>query len=106
MLFRSSYSNDEMKSERDRRLKSGAGEAYRKAKAGLSESVEMLDEAFKAGMVKLKDGGSVVLKKEDADLLNKMFKDLSTANRKKMQEVAMKDKSGFEEILGFAREAI
>ena len=101
-----SYSNDEMKSERDRRLKSGAGEAYRKAKAGLSESVEMLDEAFKAGMVKLKDGGSVVLKKEDADLLNKMFKDLSTANRKKMQEVAMKDKSGFEEILGFAREAI
>ena len=142
-----SYSNDEMKSERDRRLKSGAGEAYRKAKAGLSEvtqtaikktvtyidpkghsrtrnvpvkridkdergqdkireSVEMLDEAFKVGMVKLKDGGSVVLKKEDADLLNKMFKDLSTANRKKMQEVAMKDKSGFEEILGFAREAI
>ena len=101
-----SYSNDEMKSERDRRLKSGEGEAYRKAKAGLSESVEMLDEAFKAGMVKLKDGGSVVLKKEDADLLNKMFKDLSTANRKKMQEVAMKDKSGFEEILGFAREAI
>jgi hypothetical protein len=142
-----SYSNDDMKSERDRRLKSGEGEAYRKAKAGLSEvtqtamkktvtyidpeghsrtrnvpvkridkdehgqdkireSVEMLDEAFKAGMVKLKDGGSVVLKKEDADLLNKMFKDLSTSNRKKMQEVAMKDKNGFDEILGFAREAL
>lgn len=101
-----SYSNDEMKSERDRRLKSGEGEAYRKAKAGLSESIEMLDEAFKAGMVKLKDGGSVVLKKEDADLLNKMFKDLSSTNRKKMQEVAMKDKNGFDEILGFAREAI
>lgn len=142
-----SYSNDEMKSERDRRLKSGGGEAYRKAKAGLSEvtqtamkktvtfidpkghsrtrnvpvkrvdhdehgqdkireSVQMLDEAFKAGMVKLKDGGSVILKKEDADLLNKMFKDLSSTNRKKMQEVAMKDKNGFDEILGFAREAL
>lgn len=142
-----SYSNDEMKSERDRRLKTGEGEAYRKAKAGLSEvtqtamkktvtyvdpkghsrtrnvpvkrvdrdehgqdkireSAEMLDEAFKAGMVKLKDGGSVILKKEDSDLLNKMFKDLSSTNRKKMQEVAMKDKNGFDEILGFAREAI
>jgi hypothetical protein len=70
------------------------------------EEVEMLDETFKQGVVKLKDGGSVVLKKEDADLLNQMFKDLSAGNRKKMQEVAMKDKSGFEEILGFAREAL
>jgi hypothetical protein len=72
----------------------------------MRESVEILDEAFKVGIVKLKDGGSVVLKKEDVDLLNKMFKDLSTSNRKKMQEVAMKDKAGFEEILSFAREAI
>jgi hypothetical protein len=70
------------------------------------EEVEMLDETFKQGVVKLKDGGSVVLKKEDADLLNQMFKDLSAGNRKKMQEVAMKDKAGFEEILGFAREAL
>jgi hypothetical protein len=142
-----SYSNDEMKSERDRRLKSGEGEAYRKAKAGLNEvtqtamkksvtyidpkghsrtrdvpvkriekdergqdkireSVEMLDEAFKAGMVKLKDGGSVILKKEDADLLNKMFKGLSSTNRKKMEDTMMTDKAGFEEIVGFAREAM
>jgi uncharacterized protein YdbL (DUF1318 family) len=72
----------------------------------MSEEVEVLDEAFKQGVIKLKDGGSVVLKKEDADLLNQMFKDLSSANRSKMQEVAMKDKTGFEEILGFAREAL
>lgn len=72
----------------------------------MHEEVEVLDEAFKQGIVKLKDGSSIVLKKEDANLLNQMFKDLSTANRKKMQEVAMKDKSGFEEILGFAREAL
>jgi hypothetical protein len=141
-----SYTKDEMKKERDRRLKTDPM-GYRSAKAGLNEvtqtamkktvsyidpkghsrtrdvpvkridkdehgqekireSVEILDEAFKVGMVKLKDGGSVVLKKEDVDLLNKMFKDLSTSNRKKMQEVAMKDKAGFEEILSFAREAI
>jgi hypothetical protein len=73
---------------------------------GVESPTQMLDETFKQGVVKLKDGGSVVLKKEDADLLNQMFKDLSAANRKKMQEVAMKDKAGFEEILGFAREAL
>ena len=72
----------------------------------MHEEVESLDEAFKQGIVKLKDGSSVGLKKEDADLLNQMFKDLSANNRKKMQEVAMKDKAGFEEILGFAREAL
>jgi hypothetical protein len=71
-----------------------------------NEEVEALDEAFKQGIVKLKDGSSITLKKEDAGLLNQMFKDLSTNNRKKMQEVAMKDKAGFEEILGFAREAL
>jgi hypothetical protein len=73
---------------------------------GVESPTQMLDETFKQGVVKLKDGGSVVLKKEDADLLNQMFKDLSAGNRKKMQEVAMKDKAGFEEILGFAREAL
>jgi hypothetical protein len=72
----------------------------------MDEEVEILDEAFNQGIVKLKDGSSVALKKEDADLLNQMFKDLSSANRGKMQEIAMKDKAGFEEILGFAREAL
>ena len=72
----------------------------------MHEEVEQLDEAFKQGIVKLKDGSSVTLNKEDAGLLNQMFKDLSANNRKKMQEVAMKDKAGFEEILGFAREAL
>jgi hypothetical protein len=61
---------------------------------------------FKVGMMKLKDGKSVVLKKQDADLLTQMFKDLSPNNRKKLGVVAMKDQSGFDEILGFAREAL
>jgi len=38
--------------------------------------------------------------------MNQMFADLNPGNRKKMMAVAMKDKEGFEEILGFAREAM
>lgn len=41
-----SFTKDEMKKERDRRLKTGEGEAYKKAKMAMSESVE-LDEAAK-----------------------------------------------------------
>ena len=65
-----------------------------------------LDEAFKAGIVKFKDGKQTILKKEDADLLNKMMKDLSPGSRKSMDKVAMTDQAGFDEILGFAREAL
>ena len=74
---------------------------------GTNESVA-LEEAmkFKPGAMKLKDGSQVVLKKEDAQALTAMFKDLSRQNQKKLGEVAQKDKSGFEEILGFAREAL
>ena len=65
-----------------------------------------LNEAFKAGSVKLKDGSSVTLKTEDAKLLNKLMDDLKPENRSKMMNVAMSDKNGFNEILGFAREAL
>lgn len=72
-----------------------------------NESVEDLTEMkFKKGPVRLKDGKQMMVSKQDADLLNQMFKDLSAANRKKMQGVAMTDKAGFNEILGFAREAL
>ena len=70
------------------------------------EITEDLTENFKVGSVKLNDGSSVILKKQDADLLNQMFDDLNPGNRKKMVAAAMKDKSGFEEILGFARQAM
>jgi len=69
------------------------------------ESVE-LDEAFTVGAEKLSDGSTVILKNQDADLLNNLFKDLNPANKKKMMKVAMTDKAGFDEILGFAREAL
>ena len=77
-----------------------------KEEVELDESVETLDETFKAGIVKLDDGKQVVIKKQDADLLNSMLKDLSPASRKSMTKVAMTDNAGFKEILGFAREAL
>jgi hypothetical protein len=65
-----------------------------------------LTENFKSGAVKLNDGSSVTVKDQDAKLLNQLFKDLNAENKKKMMKVAMTDKNGFNEILGFAREAI
>jgi len=70
------------------------------------ESVETLDEAFKAGIVKFKDNTSMVLKKEDADVLNALFKKMSSGSVKKMSETAMANKKGFAEILDFAKEAM
>ena len=65
-----------------------------------------LTENFKAGAAKLNDGSSVIVKEADAKLMNQLFKELSGANRDAMMKTAMKDKKGFSEILGFAREAL
>lgn len=70
------------------------------------EKKEDLDEAVKVGNMKLKDGSSMKVTKEDAKLLNQMFKGLNSQNRKQMEKVMMTDKSGFNEIVGFAREAM
>lgn len=72
------------------------------------ESVEMIDEAMKMkrGPMRLKDGSQIMVSKEDADLLNRMFKDLSANNQRQMQKVMMMDKAGYEEIRGFAKEAL
>lgn len=67
---------------------------------------ESLQEAVSAGTLKLDDGSSVKVSKQDADLLNQMMKDLNSQNRKMMQKTMMMDKAGFEEIVGFAREAL
>lgn len=64
----------------------------------------MLGEGYNAGSVKLKDGTSVQINKEKATLLNKLLDNLNAANRKKMVDVLLTDKDGFEEILGFAQE--
>lgn len=71
-----------------------------------NEEVEQIDEAFKAGIAKLNDGSSVILKTEDAKVLNKLIDSLKTENRSMMMKTAMAGKKGFNEILSFAREAI
>jgi len=68
--------------------------------------VKNLDENFKVGIVKLNDGSSIIVKDQDARLLNRMFADLNADNKNRMMKVAMADKNGFNEILGFAREAL
>ena len=75
------------------------------AKKIVKEKVE-LDENFKVGAVKLNDGSSVIIKDADAKLLNKLVSELSDKNREAMMKAAMKDKKGFGEILGFAKEAL
>lgn len=87
-----------------RSIKTVDRDEHGQEKMKANESVE-LDEAFKVGMVKLNDGSSVILKKEDVDVLNNLFKNLSSTNRKKMESTAMKNKNGFDEILSFAKEA-
>ena len=83
----------------------GLNKAADKMEAVTSEDV-VLDEAFQQGIVKFKDGTSAVLKKEDADVLNKLLGGMSAGSVKKMTETAMKDKTGFAEILAFAKEAV
>ena len=65
------------------------------------ESVD-LDEAFKIGAMKLKDGSSVTLTRESAEVLNSLFNQLNGANKSKMEERMMSGKKGFQEILSFA----
>lgn len=88
--------------------KDDEGKSYYAAQKGIAkvrEEVE-LDEAFSAGSLKLNDGSSVSIKPQDAKLLNQLIGDLKPENAKKMLKVAMTDKHGFNEILGFAREAL
>jgi len=71
----------------------------------INESVD-LEEAVKAGNVKLNDGTRANVSKDDAEALNDLFDQLSPVNKKKMEETMLKNKKGFDEILNFAREAM
>jgi len=57
-------------------------------------------------LLKLNDGSSISVNSQDAKLLNQLINGLRQENAKKMMKVAMTDKDGFKEILGFAREAL
>jgi len=69
------------------------------------EEVEYFDEAFKKGMLKLKDGKSIKIDEKTAKMLNNAMKQLNTSNRKKMEAEAMKDKKSFDAMVTFAKAA-
>jgi len=71
------------------------------------ESAE-LDEKFtiKTSILTLDSGEKVKVSRQDADLLNKFFRELNPRNSTEMRKVLVKDKDGYNEILGFAREAL
>jgi len=67
---------------------------------------EVIEEAFKRGSMELDDGSNVDISAKDAKLLNDLFKDLTPKNQKSMMKVLKTDEAGYEEILGFAKEAM
>ena len=92
---------------KSKRLEAASDKAFlaHPYKSVKTESTD-LAENFKQGSITLNDGSKVVVSKQNADLLNQMFDDLNARNKKEMMKVAMTDKDGFNEILGFAREAL
>ena len=89
------------KAKNDRMDDRGQDKIATRESAELEEAVKI-----KRGPLRLKDGSQIMVSKEDADLLSRMFSDLSPNNQRQMQKVMMMDKAGFEEIRGFAREAL
>jgi len=71
----------------------------------LKESLE-LDEAVKAGNLKLNDGSRVKVTKDEADAINNLLGELSSAGRKKMEKDMMKNKKEFDNVVQFAKEAM
>ena len=70
------------------------------------EVYESIMEEINSGPLKLNDGSKVTVSSDNAKLLNTLLNGLNSANKKKMEKVLMMDKDGFDEILGFAREAL
>jgi len=68
----------------------------------VKEEVE-LDEAVKAGMMKLKDGKSVKVSPAEAKMFNDVLKELNPENRKRMESEMMKDQKSYKSMLMFAK---
>jgi hypothetical protein len=79
-------------------LKSGYGSKM--------EETQVIDEAYKAGIVNLKDGSKIRIASEDAKALNGLYSKLNASNKKQMEQRMMKDKKSFSEIIAFAKETV
>jgi len=62
-----------------------------------------LDEAVKAGMMKLKDGKSVKVSPDEAKMFNDVMKELNPENRKRMEMEMMKNQGSYKTMLTFAK---
>lgn len=77
------------------------------AKFAIQETTEVeLEETFSKGKLELRDRTKVTLTSKDAMALNALFGQLNDRNQEKMDQRMMKNKKGFDEIMGFAREAM
>ena len=94
--------NPNMVPKRDEK-KHKTGQQHNKAIGRALRNEEVLDEALKVGTMKLKDGSSAKLAKEDVAALEGLYKNLNPANRKKMEAKLQSDKKSFDEILAFAK---
>jgi hypothetical protein len=65
-----------------------------------------IDEAFKAGPLKLIDGSTINMTTEEAEALNSMFEGLNPSNREKMQSIMTANKKGYGDIVSFAKEVM
>ena len=61
-------------------------------------------ESVEAGQLQLQNNEVIDITEEDADLLNKMFDELTETNKKEMYNVLIADEAGYNEILSFAKE--
>ena len=68
----------------------------------VKEEVE-LDEAVKAGMMKLKDGKSIKVSPDEAKMFNDVMKELNPENRKRMEMEMMKNQGSYKTMLTFAK---
>ena len=78
----------------------------KKGEHSIKEEVELVDEAFKAGNLRLKDGKTVKIDKVTAESLNNAMSQLNSTNRKRMEAEAMKDKKSFDAMIKFAKAAV
>ncbi len=67
------------------------------------KEVEFIDEAVKVGTLKLENGKSIKVTKEDAVALNTVLKSLNPDNRKRMEVEMMKDQKSYNDMLTFAK---
>ena len=69
----------------------------------MEENLVELDEAFKAGTIKLKDGNSAKISKTDAGLLNALFSQMSSANKIKFMKSMENSLKDFKDALLMAK---